>query len=118
MIVGGNATVGTITSGGSYAAPGVVPSPATVTVTATSVEDSTKSATAQVTITAPPPPPPPVPPAAQPASGGGGGAGLDLLLALCALLVLRRPARAVGACTGPRLYRLAGAVGAGGAAGR
>ena len=93
-VVGGNATVGTITSGGSYAAPAAVPSPATVTVTATSVEDSTKSATAQVTITAPPPAPP-APPPAQPASGGGGGggAGLDLLLALCALLVVRRPAR-------------------------
>jgi serine protease len=97
-VVGGNATIGTISSGGLYAAPAAVPSPSAVTVTATSVEDSTKSATAQVTITAPAPPAPPAPPPAQPASGGGGGgAGLDLLLALCALLALRRPARIVGA---------------------
>jgi serine protease len=81
-VAGGNATVGTITSGGSYTAPAAVPSPATVTVTATSIEDPTKAATAQVTIAAPPPRPGPG------ASGGGGGAGLDLLLLVCALTVL------------------------------
>jgi serine protease len=90
-VVGGNAAVGTISTGGSYAAPAVVPSPATVTVTATSIEDSTKSATAQVTITMPATP---APPPAQSSSGGGGG-GLDLLLALCALLVLRRRTRSL-----------------------
>ena len=89
-VAGGNATVGTITTGGSYTAPAAVPSPATVTLTATSIEDPTKSATAQVTVNAPPPP---APPPVQPASGGGGGAGLDLLLALCALLMLGRLTR-------------------------
>jgi serine protease len=89
-VVGGNAAVGTITSGGSYAAPAAVPSPATVTVTATSSEDPTKSAAAQVTITAPPPPPAPPAPAASGGGGGGGGAGLDLLLLLlvCVLTAL------------------------------
>jgi serine protease len=83
-VAGGNSTVGTITSSGSYTAPAAVPAPATVTVTAASLEDPTKSATAQVTITAlaalpPAPAPAPV------ASGGGGGAGLDLLLLVCLL---------------------------------
>jgi serine protease len=91
-VAGGNATVGTITSGGSYVAPAAVPSPATVTITATSVEDPAKSATAQVTITAPPPPPaPPV------SGGGGGGAGLDLLLLLCAFLGFGRRTRRLSA---------------------
>ena len=88
-VVGGNATIGTITSGGSYTAPAAVPSPATVTVTATSIEDPTKSAAAQVTITAPAPPPPPPAPAAS-GGGGGGGAGLDLLLLVCVLAGLAR----------------------------
>jgi serine protease len=100
-VAGGNTTVGTITSGGSYAAPAAVPSPATVMVTATSIEDPTKSATAQVTITAPPPPPPaptptPAPaPAPAPAasSEGGGGAGLDLLLLICAFAGFARRTR-------------------------
>jgi len=48
--VGGNATVGTISSSGLYVAPNSVPRPATVTVTATSVADATKSASASVTI--------------------------------------------------------------------
>jgi hypothetical protein len=86
-VAGGNATVGTITAGGSYTAPAAVPSSATVTVTAESIEDPTKSATAQVTITAPAP----LPPAPAPvASGGGGGAGLDLLLLMCLLTALTR----------------------------
>ena len=50
-ISGGNNTVGTIDSGGTYRAPNSVPSPATVTVSATSVADPTKSASASVTIT-------------------------------------------------------------------
>jgi hypothetical protein len=51
-IVGGNATVGTITTNGLYQAPGIVPTPATVTVQATSVADSTKSAAVTVTVQA------------------------------------------------------------------
>jgi hypothetical protein len=49
--VGGDATIGTISTTGLYTAPSVVPTPATVTITATSNADTTKSATAQVTIT-------------------------------------------------------------------
>lgn len=49
-VVGGNRTVGTISSGGIYAAPSSVPSPAVVTVTATSSADQTKVASATVTI--------------------------------------------------------------------
>ncbi len=51
-VAGGNATVGTISSGGLYTAPASVPSPATVTVTAVSQADSSKTATASVTVTA------------------------------------------------------------------
>ncbi|HEV1995135.1 MAG TPA: hypothetical protein VGR03_12470 [Candidatus Acidoferrum sp.] len=63
-IPGGNATVGTITSGASvsgttptalYQAPAAPPVPNTVMVTATSVQDPTKSATALVVITNTPP---------------------------------------------------------------
>jgi hypothetical protein len=50
-VVGGNATVGTITSTGLYRAPNTAPRPATVTVSAASVADATKSASAPVTIT-------------------------------------------------------------------
>jgi len=50
-VVGGNATVGTISSSGLYRAPGAVPNPATVTISATSVADLTKSAGAAVTVT-------------------------------------------------------------------
>jgi hypothetical protein len=97
-VAGGNATVGTITSGGSYTAPAVVPASATVTVTATSLEDPAKSATAQVTITAPAPSPPPPAPAPVASGGGGGGAGLDLLLLVCGLAALvQRPRRRSGA---------------------
>lgn len=53
-VAGGNATVGTISSGGLYTAPASVPSPATVTVTAVSQADSSKTATASVTVTTPP----------------------------------------------------------------
>jgi serine protease len=87
-VTGGNATIGTISALGGYAAPATVPTPAVVSVTATSVEDPTKSAAVQVTITAPPPPPPPPAPAAS--GGGGGGAGFELLLLLCALTAFRR----------------------------
>lgn len=54
-VAGGNATVGTISSGGLYTAPASVPTPATVTVAAVSQADSSKNGTATVTVTAPPP---------------------------------------------------------------
>ena len=54
-VIGGNSTLGTITSNGAasalYVAPAVPPSPSTVSVTVTSVADPSKSATASVTIT-------------------------------------------------------------------
>lgn len=46
--LGGNATLGTIVSDGTYTAPAIIP--ATVTVTATSTADLSKSDTAQVTL--------------------------------------------------------------------
>ncbi len=49
-VLGGNTTVGTISSGGLYTAPASVPLPATVNITATSAADPTKSASATVTI--------------------------------------------------------------------
>lgn len=49
-VVGGNATVGTISASGLYTAPATVPSPANVTVTVVSVADLTKSASATVTV--------------------------------------------------------------------
>ena len=49
-IVGGSASVGTISTAGVYRAPNQVPSPSAVTVSATSTADPTKSAAAQVTI--------------------------------------------------------------------
>jgi len=51
-VVGGNATVGTISTAGLYTAPAAVPSPATVTVQTVSQADNTKSGTAIVTVTA------------------------------------------------------------------
>jgi hypothetical protein len=51
---GGDATHGTISASGLYAAPATVPNPATVTVTAVSQADTTKSGSANVTISAPP----------------------------------------------------------------
>src|SRR5690349_18405104 len=50
-VVGGNVALGTVNTAGLYAAPAVVPSPATVTITATSVADTTQFATATITIT-------------------------------------------------------------------
>jgi hypothetical protein len=50
-VLGGTISTGTITPGGTYTAPGDLPSPAIVQVTATSQADTTKSATAQLTIT-------------------------------------------------------------------
>ncbi len=52
-VVGGNATVGTITTSGVYVAPSAVPKPATLRVNAVSVQSSSASAAATVTITLP-----------------------------------------------------------------
>jgi len=49
-ITGGNSTVGTISSQGTYTAPKSVPAGGTVQVSAVSVADSTKSASALITI--------------------------------------------------------------------
>jgi serine protease len=67
-ITGGNATVGTITTGGVYTVPATMPSPATVTITAVSGADPTRSGSATITITA-----------ASSGGGGGGGGALDVL---------------------------------------
>ena len=50
-VVGGNATVGTISTSGRYTGPAAVPNPDTVTVKARSVADASKSASATVRIT-------------------------------------------------------------------
>jgi len=50
-VTGGSFAKGTITSGGLYTAPQVIPNPNTVTVTAVSMADPTKSASAAVTLT-------------------------------------------------------------------
>ena len=49
-VPGGNSTVGTISSGGYYQAPDMVPSPAEVTITAVSRQDPSKSDQATVHI--------------------------------------------------------------------
>ena len=49
-VVGGNATLGTIDSGGGYTAPLAPPPGGTVTITATSVCDSTQSGSATVSV--------------------------------------------------------------------
>jgi len=80
-IVGGNATVGTITSTGVYTAPPNVPSPATVTIEAVSAVDQNVTSSTQVTITAPP------------KSGGGAMDPLTLVVEALALglgLISRR----------------------------
>jgi hypothetical protein len=51
-ITGGNATVGTISASGLYAAPSAVPNPASVTIRATSV--ATANAVATLSVTQPP----------------------------------------------------------------
>jgi uncharacterized protein (DUF1800 family) len=54
-IPNGNATVGTISSGGIYTAPATIPSPNTLQVTATSVADTTASSTGTITLSNPSP---------------------------------------------------------------
>jgi len=53
-IEGGDATVGTIASGGLYTAPTTVPSPQVLTVTAVNKDDPTFSSSASVVIAVPP----------------------------------------------------------------
>jgi len=52
-VVGGNATVGTVSGTGLYTAPAAVPNPATVTVTATSSTETNPSGSALVTVMPP-----------------------------------------------------------------
>lgn len=49
-VVGGNLTLGTITSAGLYTAPGVLPSPAKVTIVAASAADTAATGSATVTL--------------------------------------------------------------------
>jgi serine protease len=80
-VTGGNATVGTVSSSGLYAAPATVPSPSTVTVSAISNADNAISDSAQVTIT----------PASNKGGGGGGGGGggaIDTASLLTCLMTL------------------------------
>ncbi len=53
-VEGGDATVGTISSGGLYTAPTTVPSPQVLTVTAVNTDDPTFSSSASVVIATPP----------------------------------------------------------------
>ncbi len=50
-IEGGNASLGTITTGGLYTAPAIEPNPGTVVIKAVAQVDTTKSVSAQVTVT-------------------------------------------------------------------
>jgi uncharacterized protein (DUF1800 family) len=52
-IAGGNATVGTITAGGVYTAPAILPSSNTIQVSATSLADTTASSTGTITLSNP-----------------------------------------------------------------
>ena len=52
-VVGGNSTVGTISTAGLFQAPQTIPTPATVTITAISDADGTTSGSAQATIVNP-----------------------------------------------------------------
>ncbi|MGB9285136.1 MAG: hypothetical protein WCB59_14085, partial [Candidatus Sulfotelmatobacter sp.] len=74
--LGGNSTVGTISTTGLYQAPAAIPTPATVTVTAVSAADGSTTGSATVTIVT-------APSAAQPAPqtiSPGGTATYSLLL--------------------------------------
>jgi hypothetical protein len=69
-VAGGNATVGSITAGGLYTAPGSAPQASNVTITATSVANPLASEGLAVLLTAPPQPP------------GGTGSGSTVALVL------------------------------------
>jgi serine protease len=49
-VIGGNSTVGTISSSGLYTAPATIPTPATVTVAAVAVADPNRAGSATVTV--------------------------------------------------------------------
>ncbi|MGA7915310.1 MAG: IPT/TIG domain-containing protein [Candidatus Acidiferrales bacterium] len=49
-VIGGNATLGTITSNGVYSAPGALPNPNTIVIAAASAADATASASSDVTL--------------------------------------------------------------------
>lgn len=53
QVIGGNSTVGTISTAGLFTAPAALPNPAVVTVTAISQADPTKSASTPVTLVSP-----------------------------------------------------------------
>ncbi|HXP11706.1 MAG TPA: hypothetical protein VN828_24575, partial [Acidobacteriaceae bacterium] len=69
-VAGGNATVGSITAGGLYTAPGSEPQASNVTITATSVANPLASEGLAVLLTAPP----------QPPGGTGSGSAVTLVL--------------------------------------
>jgi hypothetical protein len=52
---GGNSTLGTVNSSGSYTSPATVPSPNSVTLTATSTADTSKSSSSTITLLTPTP---------------------------------------------------------------
>lgn len=89
-IVGGNTTVGTISSIGEYTAPASAPAPAVVTVTAVSNEDRTRSGAGLITIIAAPVAGTTVAPTP---SGGGGAIDVAVLLSLLFAAVGTRGAR-------------------------
>ncbi len=74
--LGGNSTVGTISTSGLYQAPATIPTPATFTVTAVSQADGTTTGTATVTIASAPTAASPAPQTISP----GGTATYSLLL--------------------------------------
>jgi hypothetical protein len=82
--VGGNASVGTITSAGVYSAPASVPAHATVTITAVSAADANATGSAQMTIIGPP---------GGGGGGGGGGGTLDWITLLAGATALASIAR-------------------------
>jgi uncharacterized protein (DUF1800 family) len=55
-VTGGNATVGTISTAGLYAAPAAAPNPASITIRATSAASPSSGATATVNVVGPPNP--------------------------------------------------------------
>jgi serine protease len=97
-VVGGNSTVGTISTTGVYTAPPKAPSPSTVMIQAVSTADQTVTSATSVTVTNPP-------------SSSGGGA-MDLWTVLAEALALgmglasRRYARRWAASSQVRCARL------------
>jgi serine protease len=91
-IVGGNATVGTITATGFYSAPVAVPDPAVVTVTAVSNQDPASSDSASVAISSV------LDTVVQPTQSDSGGGAIDaatLLALLLAVLIVRERQRRI-----------------------